>query len=930
MHAIPASLYGNNLGCRHSRFICIADFSVLRKAVILAAVVLFPFVSVGENLVRDDFLPDNVGGVLGWTGGSDSNAAMDLELLSKESSGGIPAVRVLCRSLVQNYGDCKFCVLPRLPLVKGAKYKLSAQVRTHGMEKVGPLRFVLSEKPWKAGPGIIDIPRDTHGEWKDISWEGTLDIPSEDGMYECVLYICSKAKGFPDPSTVWVDFRAPCLEGPVGKGYDREKSLNAQPYPIRITPVDPLLSEIDATNASMVFYCTSASAKFMRGDRKFLRATVAGGRTVTAEFDADGSAKAVFGKVKPGRTNLRAELVGADTGRIYATNDYRAFVREAVPGVTPLKRLNNYVSEMFNRPYSAGDIEFTLAKNTWIYVALSGVGANGEVSAAVDGEAVKFFPVAGKMEFMRELGAGKHVLSLKGGSGGELVVRTIKRIYRAALHKAYRMAPNFTNYCYGEDFFREMGLFSSLNATSINTSQMSDPNAKHMEDIMRERGVQVAYSYGLQYRDQRRYDLGEYLAYVTNQPSYVAGLRGQFDENAIGIGQGRVSKINSAVVWWRAYADERLIDVFFCDGAIALHEYPYLDIPELSAYVNNGDGRSTLLSEAYYRSPETQADFDATVNFAKQQFRRMGELVPSAPARYFYLFNGWMMIGGWTSWYSTGTDIRAFNAEMLRVFATDPAFSEMGGAAFSTPACYEDYLRFIVAAIRYYCIEGGTGSFAEMNGMEMWPRHIENGDFLNGFDGWNVHAAQEGSLVTDHMEKFGRWQGRQYPRVYKVEKTPGDYFAVFEQSAKGPNVLRRKITGLTPGRVYQLTCAVSDLDTARKGKEAGNFRKVKYVNLPFMRVDIEGAEVIEDLRHVFDDIGKYGKKCVFPTRVVFRAKTSEAEVVFSDWNADGTPGVKPGQKTILNYIGVYPYFYEGEDQLEALKRFTRQAKEMLK
>ena len=406
---------------------------------------------------------------------------------------------------------------------------------------------------------------------------------------------------------------------------------------IRLTPVDPLLSEIAAADASMLFYCPFASAKCRNGgERMLVRATLAG-RTVTAPFDDDGRAKAVFGRVASGKTNLHAELVGADSGRVYATDGYRACVCEPIPDVTPLKKLNNYVSEMIRRPYSAGDVEFTLAKNAWIYVALAGVDAKDGVDAVLDGKPVKFFPVHGKLEFMRELDAGKHVLSLRGGAGGELTVRTIKRIYRGALHKAFKMARNFTNYDYGEDFFREMGLFDSMNATSINASVAANPNAKHMIDLMCARGVQVAYSYGMKNDDPRRSDLAGYLAYVTNQPSYVAGQCGQFDENAIGVGQGRLSKINSTEVWWQAYAQERMINVFFYDGATAIHEHPVLDIPELSAYVNSGDGRSCMLGEAYSRSPETQADFAAIVDVAKSQFRIIDKL---GTERHLHLFLG--------------------------------------------------------------------------------------------------------------------------------------------------------------------------------------------------------------------------------------------------------------------------------------------------
>jgi hypothetical protein len=218
-----------------------------------------------------------------------------------------------------------------------------------------------------------------------------------------------------------------------------------------------------------------------------------------------------------------------------------------------------------------------------------------------------------------------------------------------------------------------------------------------------------------------------------------------------------------------------------------------------------------------------------------------------------------------------------------------------------------------------------------MNGMEVWPRHIENGDFVDGFDGWTADAAEKGSLYVETRADLGyRWQGRQYPAGYGVpdEKRPGNRFAVFTQSAKKANVLRRRITGLEVGRVYQLTCAVSDLATMEKGMDTRKYRKVNPVNIPYMDIRIEGAQEIPELRHVFDNLGKYGRLCVFPHRVVFRAKSTDAEVVFSDRKEPNEAAAAAGRKTMLNYIGVYPYFYQGEKQLEELKRFTKQAAEL--
>jgi hypothetical protein len=885
--------------------------------------------NAGENLLRDDFVPDNIGGVLGWSAGGDSNVRITVMPLEPEKPGDPTAVRIVGKRLGACASDYKFHTMLRLPLKRGEKYRLSAQVRTHGLGNDMPaLRFIIADGPWQKGQGFERLPGDTHGKWLDLSWEGELKLPSVKGDYTCVLYACSSSAGFPDDA--WVDLRAPRLEGPVDSSYDKSKLMTLHSFPLRVTPVDPLLSEMRSAGAEMLFYCSAASDEFGRGERKLLRATAAD-RTVTVPFASDGRAKAVFGPMAPGKINLRAELVGADTGKVYVSNDYRAYVRDDIVGATPMKRLNNFVSEMIRRPYAAGDIEFTLAKDTCMYVALSDKDA--KVEASFDGKPAKFFLEAGRQELMHRLLRGRHVLSLKGEAKGELIVRSVKSIYRGALHKAARMNPNFTDYCYGEEYYKAFGLFGGINATSVHDSPSLPPATYRLIDMMQERGVQVNHSYGMGQYDSRRSVFEDYLAYVTNQPSYIAGQHGQFDENCISLGQGARSKANSTEVWWHAYAQERQIDIFFNDGAHAVHNYPHLDIPELSAYINSGDGHSMMLAEVYYRSPETQADFDGIVNFAKRQVATMGALVPAAPSRFFYLFNGWMMIGGWTSWYSTGTDMRAFNAEMLRIFATDPDFADMGGAALSTPACYEDFHRFFCAMLRYYCIDGGTDSFAAKNGMQVWPRHILNGDFIEGFSGWTAHAAEPGSLAPGHRGDVGnKWQGRQYPAGYKIPpaKRPGSDFAVFTQSAKGPNVLRRKITGLEPGRVYQLTCAVSDLATMNKGMDSLEYRKTKPVNIPYMGIKIEGAEEIPELRHIYDDIGKYGKLCVFPHRVVFRARTSEAEAVFSDWTEANSPAVSIGQKTMLNYIGVYPYFYEGEEQLELLKRFTQQAKDMKK
>ena len=166
----------------------------------------------GGNLLRDDLMPDNIGGVLGWSASGDSNVRVELRTLKPEEPGGPNGVRVIGHRLGTCASDYKFQAARRLPLIRGRRYRLSVQVRTHGLDRdMQSFRFIIADGPWQKGQGLERLPGDTHGEWVDLSWEGELTLPSVKGDYTCVLYSCSTKAGFPDDA--WVDIRAPRLEG---------------------------------------------------------------------------------------------------------------------------------------------------------------------------------------------------------------------------------------------------------------------------------------------------------------------------------------------------------------------------------------------------------------------------------------------------------------------------------------------------------------------------------------------------------------------------------------------------------------------------------------------------------------------------------------------------------------------------------------------
>lgn len=67
---------------------------------------------------------------------------------------------------------------------------------------------------------------------------------------------------------------------------------------------------------------------------------------------------------------------------------------------------------------------------------------------------------------------------------------------------------------------------------------------------------------------------------------------------------------------------------------------------------------------------------------------------------------------------------------------------------------------------------------------------------------------------------------------------------------------------------------------------------------------------------------------MFARRLVFRATAPTAEAVFSDWQDASTPGADVGAKVMLNYVGCHPYFNRGAGDIEKLKKFFKQAKEL--
>jgi hypothetical protein len=128
--------------------------------------------------------------------------------------------------------------------------------------------------------------------------------------------------------------------------------------------------------------------------------------------------------------------------------------------------------------------------------------------------------------------------------------------------------------------------------------------------------------------------------------------------------------------------------------------------------------------------------------------------------------------------------------------------------------------------------------------------------------------------------------------------------AVFQRQATKPNLLSQTATGLQPERLYTLSYVVSDFDDIAAPKP-----ELPDILLP---VALEGAEVIEEGSYVNrwpNSSAPKGQKVSLDThRILFRALREQVKITFRDWQDDAVPGGSVGQRQVLNFVNLKPYY----------------------
>jgi len=250
-------------------------------------------------------------------------------------------------------------------------------------------------------------------------------------------------------------------------------------------------------------------------------------------------------------------------------------------------------------------------------------------------------------------------------------------------------------------------------------------------------------------------------------------------------------------------------------------------------------------------------------------------------------------------------DLKVFMDMQFELLATDPAFFGLAGIEeYVSHHSDEESIRWAARLIRHYVLEGNT---ERLSPHPYTLEHIQNGDLVDGFDGWTVEAAETDSVDVKQYKGLGILEHRRsYGHGTIVP------FVWMRRSNLAPNRVSQTIEGFEIGELYTLELITGDYQDLVSG--------ASYETLHDLSIDIDGAAVLNGAEYDFQQagpsVGAYGPfdqnnpYWMNLHRRVFRPTCDIVILTLSDWVSPFTPGGPIGQELFFDHIEVQPYYLD--------------------
>lgn len=726
-----------------------------------------------------------------------------------------------------------------ISLVKAENYRFSAYVRTRNLDGKRNCVAILSKG---ADPGL-NFP-ENQPDWKYI--ENIYTARSAGYRFSFAIQVDAK-DGVLDIADLKIV--------PLGQAGIEKSRTQIQNVPKALVPLN-LLNYIDISKPGLDFFWVGA----LPGKKEDLKCIFSlDGKSKTVPFSTE-TFKVDLAELSPrkGKNTLSAKIINSSGDTLFSQNYPVRFID--VPVIkNPPKRLNNMVRVIYEGKIGANQSKsFAIDKNSWILFRFTGketpeLSINGKTVLASD------FPHKSGVHYLE---VGSYDLK-NNGEECDISIRIVPDMHMFPLwHSRF---PG--NGAYDWEFAKKYMLPA---LTVINVGGIGKDNRNEVK------------RFGLKF-------LANSSAIKFGTPENLAKKLSATPVNTSDIHDGTTM---DEIEYWNnnagSYAQglrlfENKNDKDIRTWVIGPPTHSYADF--ISAAANVSSGRGRLLYEIYNRAQYTEEDAG---NYIRQTAQHISQYKDIAPA----LFNNISVIFGN---FSTAphisldnipsVDFRYYLDMQMNLLANDPRLDNLSGVGYwGSMNCDEETLRWCFALLKHYCIEGNTSMLSEKYGYTYNLKLLKNPDFEDKLEHWQI----SGKVEAASKEKFGKNCQQRYGSSF----SQGDTFALLTREDNTPSVVRQKITGLTPGKLYSVYYMTSDYDDVCENKFAP-----KKVGLT---LTIPGTTIVR--RSYYIDRRKSRKVSMNACKYVFRPKSSETELIFSNASAP------VGSRQTLNYITVRPYF----------------------
>ena len=395
--------------------------SVLRTGLLICALMApvgasWAKVEYGANILRNGtFECDQLDFPPFWSKPSDLVPGKNMHCLPSGGPGGKSSIRFM-----NSAEPLTFTIRQgAIKLVPGARYRLSAKVRTKGFKAGSASGIIVINAGWYKSVGMTGIRPDQ--DWTPLSREFAM-IPSKDeANYRVTIYF----KNFTGEIEI-ADLKLEALDEAARAGSEQVSPGGSSLLP-RLVPVAPVLCRIPSDSRRITFRFFGLLPHDMSyGDCDIVLNADDAAKEVRRQLVKGVNDLLLPDGAKEGR--LRVRVVQRADGKTVTDDTYRfKVVTPVVVEEKGARRLNNLVTEFLHETVAGDDAEyaFSVKRDAWVYMALRDVEGGRVDLDGVETIGRKSLPG----EAFRFVAAGSHSLRVRSANGGMLIVRRVPEIF---------------------------------------------------------------------------------------------------------------------------------------------------------------------------------------------------------------------------------------------------------------------------------------------------------------------------------------------------------------------------------------------------------------------------------------------------------------------------------------------------------------------